>query len=106
MYRPFLSYSELGTMLDEGPTKLHDAVSSVLGLDELTAAEKALRAARLARERGVKLVISSDAHSSGALAMKRWGVGVARRAWATRADVLNALPLEQFRGALRRHRSR
>lgn len=54
MYRPFLSYSELGSMFDEGPTKLHDAVSSVLGLDELTAAEKALREARLARERAVK----------------------------------------------------
>ena len=35
-YRPFLSYSELGSMFDEGPTKLHDAVSAVLGLDELT----------------------------------------------------------------------
>ena len=37
--------------------------------------------ARLARERGVKLVISSDAHSRQALTMKRWGVMVARRAW-------------------------
>ena len=43
MYRPFLSYSELGSMFDEGPTKLHDAVSSVLGLDELTAAQNVLR---------------------------------------------------------------
>lgn len=53
MYRPFLSYSELGSMLDEGPTKLHDAVSSVLGLDELTAAEKSLRTVRLGREKAV-----------------------------------------------------
>lgn len=57
MYRPFLSYSELGSMFDEGPTKIHDAVSSVLGLDELTAAEKALRAARLEREKAVKAVL-------------------------------------------------
>jgi DNA polymerase (family 10) len=61
--------------------------------------------ARLARERGAKLVISSDAHSRAALAMTRWGVVVARRAWATKADVLNTLPLDQFRQALRRHRS-
>ena len=54
MYRPFLSYSELGSMFDEGPTKLHDAVSSVLGLDELTAAQNVLRDARLARQRAVK----------------------------------------------------
>ena len=60
--------------------------------------------ARLAKERGVKLVISSDAHSRGALAMKRWGVMVARRAWATQSDVLNALPFDEFRKALRRHR--
>ena len=61
--------------------------------------------ARLARERGAKLVISSDAHSRAALAMTRWGIVVARRAWATKNDVLNTLPLEQFRRALRRHRS-
>jgi recombinational DNA repair ATPase RecF len=58
MYRPFLSYSELGTMLDEGPTKLHDAVSSVLGLDELSDAEKALKDVRLERERAVKAVLA------------------------------------------------
>ncbi len=37
--------------------------------------------ARLARERGVRLVISSDAHSGRALGDLRWGVLVARRAW-------------------------
>ncbi len=58
MYRPFLSYSELGSMLDEGPTRLHDAVATVLGLDELTAAEKTLRDARLMREKAVKEVLS------------------------------------------------
>jgi DNA polymerase (family 10) len=61
--------------------------------------------ARLARERGARLVISSDAHSTKALAMKRWGVIVARRAWATRDDVLNCLPYDQFRQTLRRHRT-
>jgi DNA polymerase (family 10) len=60
--------------------------------------------ARLARERGVKLVISSDAHSRGALAQKHWGVLVARRAWASKADVLNTLPFDEFRQALRRNR--
>lgn len=54
MYRPFLSYSELGSMFDEGPTKLHDAVSSVLGLDELTAAQNTLRDARLSRQKAVR----------------------------------------------------
>jgi DNA polymerase (family 10) len=62
--------------------------------------------ARLVRERGVKLVISSDAHSRQALTMKRWGVMVARRAGATTDDVLNTLPVAQFRQSLRRHRGR
>ncbi|MGE3276078.1 MAG: DNA polymerase/3'-5' exonuclease PolX [Vicinamibacterales bacterium] len=60
--------------------------------------------ARLARERGVKLLVSTDAHATAALALRRWGVVVARRAWAGPADVLNTLPLARFRKALRRHR--
>jgi DNA polymerase (family 10) len=60
--------------------------------------------ARVARERGARLVISSDAHSAAALAMTAWGVIVARRAWASTGDVLNTLPVDQFRRALRRNR--
>ena len=62
--------------------------------------------ARLARDRGVKLIIDSDAHSPGALGNLRWGVLVARRAWLTPDDVLNARPIEEFRGMLRRNRRR
>ena len=47
LYRPFLSYNELGAMFDEGPTALHDKLSAMLGLDDLTAAEKALQTTRL-----------------------------------------------------------
>ena len=60
--------------------------------------------AKLARDRGVPLVISSDAHSRDAFARLRWGVIVARRAWLEPAQVLNTRPLEQFKRALRRHR--
>lgn len=59
--------------------------------------------ARLARDAGVKLVINSDAHEIAALGYTRWGILTARRAWLTRADVLNTLPLAEFRKALRRH---
>ena len=62
--------------------------------------------ARLARDRGVKLVIDSDAHSPAALGVLRWGAIVARRAWLTAGDVLNTLPVEPFRAALRRARTR
>jgi DNA polymerase (family 10) len=60
--------------------------------------------ARLARDRGVPLVISSDAHSRSAFGRLRWGVVVARRAWLEPADVLNTRPFEEFTAGLRRHR--
>jgi DNA polymerase (family 10) len=60
--------------------------------------------ARLARERGARLVISTDAHSVNALNNLRWGVCMARRAWASPDDVLNARDVERLRSALRRNR--
>ncbi len=60
--------------------------------------------ARLARDRGVTLVISTDAHSTSAVGMARWGVAQARRAWLTRHDVLNTRSVQEFRRALRRNR--
>lgn len=60
--------------------------------------------ARAARERGIPLLISSDAHSVGALAALRWGILVARRAWAGAGDVLNTMPVDGLRARLRRNR--
>jgi DNA polymerase (family 10) len=62
--------------------------------------------ARLARDRGVKITINSDAHEVDALGFTRWGVLTARRAWLDPGDVLNTLPVAQFRRALRRNRSK
>ena len=59
--------------------------------------------AKLARDRGVKLVISSDAHSRAALQVLRWGVVTARRAWLRPEDVLNTRPFDAFTSLLRRH---
>ena len=61
--------------------------------------------ARLALERGVKLVICTDAHAPAGFDLLRWGITVARRAWAERDDVLNTQPLETFRASLRRNRN-
>ena len=61
--------------------------------------------ARLARDRGIKLMIDSDAHSPAALGLLRWGAIVARRAWLTPDDVLNTLPVDQLRQRLRRARA-
>jgi DNA polymerase (family 10) len=61
--------------------------------------------AKLARDRGARLVISSDAHSRSAFGTLRWGVLVARRAWLAPDDILNTRPFDAFRASLRRHRS-
>jgi recombinational DNA repair ATPase RecF/uncharacterized Zn finger protein (UPF0148 family) len=50
-YRPFLSYNELGSMLEEGPSKLFDALASILGLEELVTAADALKEARASRSK-------------------------------------------------------
>ena len=61
--------------------------------------------ARLARDRGVRMVISTDAHSVAALGNLRWGVQMARRAWLGPDDVLNTRDVDALRASLRRHRS-
>ena len=53
-YRPCLSYNELGSMLDEGPSKLYDGLAAILGLEDLVTSQKRLADARLARERDFK----------------------------------------------------
>lgn len=58
--------------------------------------------ARKARERGIPIAIDSDAHSPRGLALKRWGIVMARRAGLTPAECLNARPFDAFRKALRR----
>ncbi|MGI5216510.1 AAA family ATPase [Nocardia sp. CA-290969] len=50
LYRPFLSYSELGALVDGKPSELFDALHQLLGLDELIAAHEAIRSRRLALE--------------------------------------------------------
>ncbi len=56
---------------------------------------------RMAKHRGVKIVISTDSHATLHLRMMKYGVITARRGWIEKKDVLNALPLEQFLAALR-----
>jgi DNA polymerase (family 10) len=56
---------------------------------------------REARKRGIRFVISTDAHSTKGLSSLRFGVGVARRGGLCRGEVLNALGPEAFSEAVR-----
>ncbi len=58
--------------------------------------------ARLAHEKGVEMVISTDAHNSDTLELMKFGVATARKGWLEKKDVINALPLKQFLKVLKR----
>lgn len=58
--------------------------------------------AHAAREMGVKLAISTDAHSVNGLGCMRFGIDQARRGWLTADDVLNTRPLPELRRLLKR----
>ena len=53
--------------------------------------------ARAAREAGLRLVISSDAHEVRALGYTELGLGQARRAWLGREDIVNTRPWDEVR---------
>ncbi len=57
---------------------------------------------RLAREVGVKVAISTDAHSTAGLRSMRFGIDQARRGWLEAADVVNTRPLAELRALLQR----
>jgi len=57
---------------------------------------------RMAKEAGVKVAISTDAHSVGNLRNMRWGVDQARRGWLEANDVINTRSAGQLRRLLKR----
>jgi DNA polymerase (family 10) len=56
---------------------------------------------KMCKERGVKVVISTDSHNTANLSFIKYGVTMARRGWLEKKDVLNTLPFEQFMAAIR-----
>ena len=59
---------------------------------------------RAATENGVRLVVSTDAHSVAELNLMRWGVDQARRGWVEQQHVANALPLSRLQPLLHHNR--
>ena len=58
--------------------------------------------ARAAATSGVKIAISTDAHSTREFWLVRYGLNQARRAGLTRDDVLNCQPLDKFSRLMKR----
>jgi DNA polymerase (family 10) len=58
---------------------------------------------RMAKDLGVRVAIATDSHRTSDLRYIRCGVDQARRGWLEKTDVVNTLPLNRLRKALRRH---
>jgi len=55
-----------------------------------------------AKEAGVRCAINPDAHNIDDYQSLALGVGIARKGWLTKADVVNCLPLKQVEKMLLR----
>jgi DNA polymerase (family 10) len=81
-----------------------DAAAATGTWIELNAAPKRLdldwRWWPLAKQKGVKCVIDPDAHRAERLQDLWFGVGIARKGWLTKSDVVNCLPQDKIEVAL------
>ncbi|MFB3922829.1 MAG: DNA polymerase/3'-5' exonuclease PolX [Terriglobia bacterium] len=59
------------------------------------------RHVKLARDRGMKIIISTDAHHPDHFHFMRYGVMTARRGWMEKKNVLNTYPPEKLLASLR-----
>ncbi|MEO8139112.1 MAG: DNA polymerase/3'-5' exonuclease PolX [Gemmatimonadota bacterium] len=64
------------------------------------------RLLRQARDAGVPISIGADAHSLAGLRNIHYGVGIARKGWLTKGDILNSRPVEGFLAHVAGRRSR
>jgi DNA polymerase (family 10) len=82
-----------------------DALAAARGAVEVNGDPKRLelepRWLRAATARGIPVTLSVDAHSVRDLGHLRWAAATARRGWIRRGQVLNTLPVEEFRRAVR-----
>src|SRR5436309_194665 len=60
----------------------------------------------LAKQKGVKCVINPDAHRTERLQDLWFGIGIARKGWLTKDDVVNCLPLKRIEAELKKKRDR
>jgi DNA polymerase (family 10) len=59
-----------------------------------------------ARDRGIKIPIDPDAHSTDGIDVMRYGVGIARKGWLRASDVLNAMTAEEVEAFFQKRRGK
>jgi DNA polymerase (family 10) len=58
-----------------------------------------------ARDKGIKIPINPDAHSTDGIDVMRYGVGIARKGWLRASDVLNTLNAEEVQAFFQQRRT-
>jgi DNA polymerase (family 10) len=61
---------------------------------------------KYARDQGVLFSISPDAHHTSDFDYTRFGVGIARKGWLSKDQVINTMPVAKIRKIFRRRRNR
>lgn len=54
------------------------------------------RMCRAAKEKGIRFSVNPDAHSTKGLSDVTFGVGIARKGWLTKKDIVNTMPLKEM----------
>lgn len=85
-FRPFLSYNEMGSLLEDGPSALYDAISPVLGLEEFVAVQARLADARKVRQ--AQVTACKAAATTLALQAEQVGIAHPREARAVHLAAL------------------
>ena len=57
---------------------------------------------KMAKEAGVRIAVSTDAHSKNELAFMRFGMAQARRGWLEPGDIVNTLKWPELKKVLKR----
>jgi DNA polymerase (family 10) len=113
-YVTMLGHATGRLLLSRDPYQLNipailDAAAETGTIIELNASPRRLdmdwRWWPLAREKGVKCAINPDAHSTAGLQDLIFGVGIARKGWLTKNDVINTLPLARIESVLKAKRA-
>jgi DNA polymerase (family X) len=56
---------------------------------------------RMAKDRGVRVAVSTDAHTTRTLSFMRYGIRMARRGWLEKKDIINTLSADKLQASLR-----
>ncbi|HEV2583259.1 MAG TPA: DNA polymerase/3'-5' exonuclease PolX [Ktedonobacteraceae bacterium] len=59
---------------------------------------------RRARDRGIKIPVNPDAHTTDGLDVIRYGINIARKGWLRASDVLNTMSTEEITAYFRKRR--